>query len=117
MTSFDPTNDPAKIYLVGETGSGKTGAKASLVCAGYKLRMIDTDKGFKTLRSLLTDPHYPYADYMRRHNIDPSKNVSVIPVDTPMELRMTERIQGSKTIREKLLAQSTAAPGSRSPTY
>jgi|SRR5579864_930571 len=78
----DPITETAKILLIGDQGHGKTGAKAALVAAGYKLRMIDTDKGFKILRSLLTDPHYPYADYMKKAGITP--DVSFIPIDAPM---------------------------------
>src|ERR1700693_948143 len=80
---LDPTSESAKILLIGDQGNGKTGAKAALVAVGYKLRMIDSDKGFKILRSLLTSPHYPYAAYMKRHGIIP--DVSYIPIDTPMD--------------------------------
>ena len=64
---------PVKIMLIGENGSGKTGSLASLVCAGYKLRIIDTDKGVKILKSLLLDPHYPYAKIIKEKNIDLSQ--------------------------------------------
>ena len=86
---LDPVSENGKILLVGESGAGKTGAKAALVAAGYKLRMIDTDKGFKILRSLLTDTRYPYADYMKKHGIDPNKNVNYIPIDVPMDIDTT----------------------------
>jgi hypothetical protein len=80
----DPTFENGKILLIGDQGSGKTGAKAALVALGYKLRMLDTDKGFKLLRALLTDfEHYPYASYMKKHNIVP--DVSCIPIEVPID--------------------------------
>jgi hypothetical protein len=81
---FDSTADAAKFLLIGNQGDGKTGAKAALVAIGYKLRMIDTDKGFKILKALLTDEeHYPYASYMKAHNIIP--DVSYKPIEVSIE--------------------------------
>lgn len=78
-------SDNAKFLLIGDQGDGKTGAKAALVALGYKLRMIDTDKGFKILRALLTDAeHYPYASYMKKHNIVP--DISYIPIEVPIDI-------------------------------
>jgi hypothetical protein len=39
-----------KLLLIGDSGSGKTGALASLVCADYKLRVLDMDNGLDPLR-------------------------------------------------------------------
>src|SRR5271167_481522 len=47
-----------KLLLVGDNGSGKTGALASLASAGYSIRILDLDNGIDVLRSLLTDPKY-----------------------------------------------------------
>ena len=38
-----------KLLLEGDSGSGKTGCLASLVCAGYKLRILDFDNGLDSL--------------------------------------------------------------------
>lgn len=82
------TYDAAKFILIGDQGDGKTGSKAAAVALGYKLRMIDTDKGFKILRALLTDEeHYPYASYMKKHNIVP--DVSYIPIEVPIDVTTT----------------------------
>lgn len=76
--------DNAKFLLIGDQGDGKTGAKAAIVALGYKLRMVDTDKGAKILRALLTDDeHYPYASYMKKHGIIP--DVSYIPIEVPID--------------------------------
>lgn len=38
-----------KLLYIGDSGSGKSGSLASLVAAGYKIRMIDMDVGIETL--------------------------------------------------------------------
>lgn len=42
-----------KMLLIGESGSGKTGALASLASAGYKLNILDFDSGLDVLPELL----------------------------------------------------------------
>ena len=42
-----------KLLLIGEPGSGKTGALASLVLAGYKLCILDFDNGLDTLAAVI----------------------------------------------------------------
>ncbi len=105
---------PAKILLVGKSGAGKTGALASLVAAGYNLRIIDTDKGIRPLRSLLTDPHYPYSKIIKERNIDLSKAVRYQPIDTSMKLRVVHRkLPDNKVSSESLLAPSDAKAWTR----
>lgn len=41
-----------KILLIGDSGTGKTGALVSLIEAGYKLRIIDFDNGLDALVAL-----------------------------------------------------------------
>jgi hypothetical protein len=86
---FDPDSENAKIIYMGDSGHGKTGSKAALIAAGYKLRMIDTDRGFRILRSLLTDSRYPYAAYIKKAGIDLTEpgRISYIPVDVPIALK------------------------------
>lgn len=45
------TPDPVKMLFIGDSGSGKTGALASLAEAGYNLRILDFDVGLKPLRT------------------------------------------------------------------
>lgn len=45
------SNDFTKLLLTGDSGSGKSGALASLVGAGYKLRILDMDNGLDSLKS------------------------------------------------------------------
>jgi hypothetical protein len=44
-----------KLLLIGDSGSGKTGALASLAKAGYSLRIMDYDNGSDILYNLLKD--------------------------------------------------------------
>lgn len=44
------SNDFTKLLIMGDSGSGKTGALTSLVAAGYKLRILDFDNGLETLK-------------------------------------------------------------------
>jgi hypothetical protein len=91
--SFLDSDDPVKILLLGDQGQGKTGAKAALVAAGYKLRMVDADRGARILRSLLTDKRYPYAEYMRKAGIDPAEpgRISVVPIDVDFDMITTSK--------------------------
>lgn len=83
---FDAVDDTVRTILIGESGDGKTGALASLVAAGYQIRMHDADNGAKILKSLLLDEkHYPYASYMKSKGIDPRRSVSIIRIDCEME--------------------------------
>jgi hypothetical protein len=50
-----------KMLLIGDSGSGKTGALASLAKAGYNLRIMDFDAGLDVLSNLLRDPRSPYG--------------------------------------------------------
>lgn len=50
-----------KLLAIGNSGSGKTGALASLAAAGYNLRIIDLDNGVDILHHYLTDANSPYV--------------------------------------------------------
>jgi hypothetical protein len=47
------TEEPMKVLLLGNSGSGKTGALASLAAAGYRLHILDFDRGTSILRNVL----------------------------------------------------------------
>lgn len=47
------SNTFTKMLLEGDSGSGKTGALASLAGAGYKLRILDFDNGLDSLKSYI----------------------------------------------------------------
>lgn len=48
-------NDPMKLLLIGDSGTGKTGALASLVKAGFELFILDYDNGTDILESILSE--------------------------------------------------------------
>src|SRR5271154_7035431 len=91
---LDYADAAAKILLVGKPGAGKTGSLAALVAAGYRLRIIDTDKGIRRLYSLLTDDvHYPYAKVIKALGIDLTSAVRFVSIDTAMKLQTVQRKQ------------------------
>jgi hypothetical protein len=45
------SNDFTKLIILGDAGTGKTGSLTPLVCAGYKLRILDMDNGLETLKT------------------------------------------------------------------
>lgn len=47
------SNEYTKLLLTGDSGSGKSGALASLVGAGYKLRVLDMDNGLDPLKTYI----------------------------------------------------------------
>ena len=110
---LDDSASPAKILLIGKSGSGKTGSLASLVASGYNLRIVDTDKGVRALRSLLTDPRYKYADVIKARGIDLNHAVRFVPIDTKMRLRTIHTKVGDKTTSTTLLAPDDARAWTR----
>lgn len=42
-----------KLLLIGDSGSGKTGSIASLVAAGYRVRLLDMDNGWESLAAAI----------------------------------------------------------------
>jgi hypothetical protein len=53
--SQHPSRSATKMLLLGDSGTGKTGALASLVRAGKELRILDFDSGLDILSNLLTE--------------------------------------------------------------
>lgn len=51
---------PIKLCLTGDSGTGKTGSKVSLILAGYKVRSIDFDNGEDIVLNALNDSKSPY---------------------------------------------------------
>jgi hypothetical protein len=47
------SNEYTKLLIMGDSGSGKTGALASLVADGYKLRILDYDNGLDVLKQFI----------------------------------------------------------------
>lgn len=64
MASFTSTSatsaPPIKCVYLGHTGAGKTGSLISLAAMGYKLRILDTDRGVEILRDYIHNPKSIY---------------------------------------------------------
>ena len=103
---FDGPRDPVKLLVVGDSGTGKTGSIASLICLGYQVFSINTDKGHNIIRALLTNDRWPYAKYIKDHKIDIREAYLHKPIDTPMEFRSVTKPNGRQ---ESLLAPKNAA--------
>lgn len=69
------------MLLIGNSGSGKSGALASLAAAGYNLRILDVDNGLDVLKNLLTDKNSEY----RKINPNCAKQVEFITVTDKMK--------------------------------
>lgn len=110
---LDDAASPAKILLIGKSGAGKTGSMASLVASGYNLRIIDTDNGVKSLRSLLTDSHYKYAEIIKSRKIDLNDAVRYVPIQTSMKLRTVTNKVGDKVTTNTILAPDDARAWTR----
>lgn len=73
MNILDMQQDPIKMLLIGDSGSGKTGALISLAEAGYNLRILDFDKGLDILRLRL------------KGNPEAAKRVEFVPCQDKMD--------------------------------
>lgn len=103
ITENTSQDTPAKILTIGKSGAGKTGSLASLVAAGYKLRILNTDKNTNVLTSLLFDRRYPYRGFCESQGIDITTAIHTIDVDQPMKLQTVHRKIGDKTTSERML--------------
>ena len=57
----DLTTSPVtKMLLMGDSGSGKTGAVMSLIATGYNVRVLDLDNGLKVLQDYFINPDSAY---------------------------------------------------------
>lgn len=60
LSTFQSDN-VVKMLLIGDSGNGKTGALASLALAGYKLRVMDFDKGIEPIKEAILKAGKPEA--------------------------------------------------------
>ena len=54
---------PIKMLVIGDTGTGKTGALASLANAGYKLHILDYDNGLDILSTTVQGDKFQNVEY------------------------------------------------------
>lgn len=101
-----------KLLMMGDPGSGKTGALASLAHAGYNLRILDLDNGLDVLRNVLVDPKSPYdkeaikrikyQTITERHARISSKGGVEVPTAATVWNRVISALQNWKTKEEDL---------------
>jgi len=84
LTQHNPSGI-IKLINLGDPGSGKTGALASLAAAGYNLRILDYDNGLDILRHLLTHPKSTYP----KTTIG---QIDFIPLHDPMRKTANNRL-------------------------
>jgi hypothetical protein len=96
-----------KLLFCGDSGSGKTGALASLAKAGYNLRIVDLDSGLDVLSNLLRDSNSPYGrealDRVSFETITDTMRVSgskLIPKSATVWQRAVKLIEHWKTESE-----------------
>lgn len=63
MPTFENYSESQSVRLlyIGDSGAGKTGSLASLVTAGYEVRVLDLDKGVDILSDYMTNPQSIYG--------------------------------------------------------
>jgi hypothetical protein len=82
---------PIKALFMGESGSGKTCALASLLDAGYQVRVLDLDNGIDTLKHLLTSEKSKYKK-------DCLSRLSYITLTEPMRFAQGRIIPAKATV-------------------
>jgi AAA domain len=106
-----------KLLFIGDSGSGKTGALASLAGAGYNLRIADLDNGLDVLSNLLSDSKSPYGNLALprvsyQTLTDPMRNVGgkLIPRTATVWQRLVKLLDNWKTDSEDFGPLSTWTP-------
>lgn len=97
---------PIKTLLIGDSGTGKTGALAALATAGYNVRILDFDDGISSLTEYLLSPKSPYlaknpqaAERVRVKTLsDKYKAIGglLVPYEAKAWKEMTEALSGWK---------------------
>lgn len=88
---------PIKMLCIGETGSGKTGALASLLDAGFNVRILDLDNGAEALINLITDPK-------SRYKKDSISRLSYITITEPMRVMQGRIVPAKATVWNRAVA-------------
>lgn len=74
---------PIKMLVIGDSGTGKTGALASLANAGYKLHILDYDNGLDILSTTVKPEFLKNVEYETLTEKKKSVNGMIIPVGMP----------------------------------
>lgn len=74
---------PIKMLVMGDSGTGKTGALASLANAGYKLHILDYDNGLDILSTTVKPEFLKNVEYETLTEKKKSVNGMIIPAGMP----------------------------------
>lgn len=74
---------PIKMLVMGDTGSGKTGALASLANSGYKLHILDYDNGLDILSTTVKKEFLKNVEYETLAEKRKVVNGTVLPASAP----------------------------------
>jgi len=104
--SSHQSTQTTKMLLIGDSGAGKTGSLASLVRAGFNLRIADLDNGLDVLQNVLGRD----AERVIYQTLtDPMRNINgkLVPRAATVWQRLMKLLDGWKTETEDLGAIST----------
>lgn len=96
-----PARRTTKTLFIGDSGTGKTGALASLATSGQKLRIIDLDNGLDILKNLLTDPASTYAKQLSSAKIDLSEAIQYVTLTETMRETQGRLIPAKATVWDR----------------
>lgn len=98
MPGFDTysAQTATKMLLLGDTGAGKTGSLVSLAAAGFRVHILDLDRGAEIIKDFVLNPSSPYVrESAGRWKADPKGILSRIDYVTITEQYI---IQGTKPV-------------------
>lgn len=97
------SNSFTKMLLMGDSGSGKTGALTSLVAAGYKLRIIDFDNGLDVLKQFVLKEcpdkidNIEFKSYADDRKAGPGGFIVTKPTAFPSAIKMLDKWKDGDT--------------------
>lgn len=95
--SAHQSSQTTKMLFIGDSGSGKSGALASLAAAGYNVRILDVDNGLDVLKNYLTDPNSSYV----KLNPKCAENVQFMTITDEMKNMNGKLVQSKATVWQR----------------
>jgi len=93
--------ESTKLLFIGDSGTGKTGALASLVPAGYRLRIIDLDNGLDILSGYFTNPASMYLKAAIEAKIDLESALRFVTITEQMKNVAGRLVPAKATVWER----------------
>lgn len=86
-----------KLFLIGNSGTGKTGALTSLVAAGYKVRVLDFDNGLDSLKAYVRKE---CPDKIANVDFESRRDIYTGTLQGPVVLKPTAFVEGLKLMQK-----------------